>query len=597
MSTTLRSDPGLLALDDRRARAATAQVEVVIPVYNEEAGLDASIRRLHDFLRDRFPLVWLITIVDNASTDRTWGIACRLANELDGVQAMRLDHKGRGRALRAAWTASEAPVVAYMDVDLSTDLDALLPLVAPLLSGHSDVAIGSRLAPGARVVRGPKREAISRCYNLILKATLRCGFSDAQCGFKAIRTEVARELLPKVEDQGWFFDTELLVLAEHNGLRIHEVPVDWVDDPDSRVNVVGTAKDDLHGVWRMLRATLSGRASIESARSLRDDRGYTDEAASQLVRFASIGVVSTIVFAFLFALLVGTLGPFAADVVALAICTVANTAANRRLTFQTRGRAGRTRHYLASLALAALPLALTLGVLVALAAMAVGSLPVMLVALTGANLVAALGRFTLLRRWVFGSAGNGGGDDPSAPEDAIARSRAEREQPRTTARREALRIRARQLVRYGAVSVISTTVSLIVLGSLVQLDTMPAAWANAVATAAGTVPSFELNRRWVWNKRGRRSVLAEIGPFCILSFAGLGLSTFTVALTAQWALAVGLDSTWRTIAVELANLTAFGSLWVAQFLVLDRVLFGRRARAAQQAVDSVAPPPDLLEAA
>src|SRR5207245_8583945 len=173
------------------------------------------------------------------------GIAGRLAVELVGVRAIHLDRKGRGRALKAAWSASEAPVVAYMDVDLSTDLDALLPLVAPLLSGHSDVAIGSRLAPGARVVRGPRREAISRTYNLILKTALRSGFSDAQCGFKAVRTDVARALLPSVEDQGWFFDTELLVVAERAGLRIHEVPVDWVDDPDSRVDVVGTAMADL----------------------------------------------------------------------------------------------------------------------------------------------------------------------------------------------------------------------------------------------------------------------------------------------------------------------------------------------------------------
>ncbi len=140
------------------------------------------------------------------------------------MRAVHLDEKGRGRALRATWLASPARVVAYMDVDLSTDLDALLPLVAPLLSGHSDVAIGTRLAPGSRVVRGAKREIISRSYNLILKTLLGNGFSDAQCGFKALRADVARALVPLVDDEGWFFDTELLVLAEHNGLRIHEVP-------------------------------------------------------------------------------------------------------------------------------------------------------------------------------------------------------------------------------------------------------------------------------------------------------------------------------------------------------------------------------------
>jgi len=149
-----------------------------------------------------------------------------------------------------------------MDVDLSTDLDALLPLVAPLLTGHSDVAIGSRLARGAQVVRGPKREVISRTYNLILRATLRNGFSDAQCGFKAVRRDVAVALVPLVEDNGWFFDTELLVIAEHNGLRIHEVPVDWVDDPDSRVNITSTAVDDLKGIWRLTRRFARGEGRL-----------------------------------------------------------------------------------------------------------------------------------------------------------------------------------------------------------------------------------------------------------------------------------------------------------------------------------------------
>ena len=249
-------------LPDRRA----VEVEIVVPVYNEEAQLEASVLRLHADLSTGFPVSWVLTIVDNASRDRTWGVACRLARELDGVQALHLDGKGRGRALRAAWSASRATVVAYMDVDLCTRLDALLPLVAPLLSGHSDVAIGSRLARGARVVRGPKREVISRVYNLLLRVTLRNRFSDAQRGFKALRADVAGALLPMVEDEGWFFDTELLVLAEHNGLRIHEVPVDWVDDPDSRVDLVGTAVDDLRGIWRLSRRLAGGGGVVSTLR-------------------------------------------------------------------------------------------------------------------------------------------------------------------------------------------------------------------------------------------------------------------------------------------------------------------------------------------
>ena len=250
-------EPQDTRMDTRPVRPAASPapvVDIVVPVYNEEADLESSVRRLRAYLDDRFPFASAITIADNASTDATWVIARRLADSMPGVRALHLDQKGRGRALRQAWLASEAPIVAYTDVDLSTDLDALLPLVAPLLSGHSQVSIGSRLARGARVTRGPKREFISRSYNLILRSVLRVGFRDAQCGFKAMRADVARLLLPEVRDQAWFFDTELLVLAERAGLRVHEVPVDWVDDPDSRVAIGSTALADLRGVWRLLRS-------------------------------------------------------------------------------------------------------------------------------------------------------------------------------------------------------------------------------------------------------------------------------------------------------------------------------------------------------
>lgn len=226
-------------------------IEVVVPVYNEQAAVETSIRRLHAFLGQTMPFAWRVVIADNASTDRTWEIARRLSRELPAVRAIRLDRKGRGRALRAAWLASDADVLCYMDVDLSTDLRALLPLVAGLVSGHSDVAIGTRLAPGARVVRSAKRELISRAYNALLHAVLRTRFSDAQCGFKAIRADVARRLLPDVQDDGWFFDTELLVLAQRDGLRVHEVPVDWIEDHDSRVHLVQTALADLRGIARL----------------------------------------------------------------------------------------------------------------------------------------------------------------------------------------------------------------------------------------------------------------------------------------------------------------------------------------------------------
>jgi glycosyltransferase involved in cell wall biosynthesis len=241
------------------------QVDIVVPVRNEERDLGPSVQRLVSFLRTSFPFRAEVTIADNGSSDGTWAVASLLTRQFPEVRAVRMELPGRGRALREIWSDSEADVLAYMDVDLSTDLNALLPLVAPLLSGHSDLAIGSRLARGSRVIRGPKREVISRCYNVLLRTSLGAGFSDAQCGFKAIRREQARVLLPLTEDTGWFFDTELLVLAERAGLRIHEVPVDWIDDTDSRVDIVSTALADLRGIWRLRLGLLTGSPVLPPA--------------------------------------------------------------------------------------------------------------------------------------------------------------------------------------------------------------------------------------------------------------------------------------------------------------------------------------------
>ncbi len=297
------------------------------------------------------------------------------------------------------------------------------------------MAIGTRLASASRIVRGPKREAISRSYNLLLRATLHNGFSDAQCGFKAVRRDVARALLPLVEDQGWFFDTELLVLAEANGLRIHEVPVDWVDDPDSRVDVVSTARDDLLGIWRMLKRMTRGEVTATAGLPAPMPSGL-DAArptlAAQSVRFASIGLVSTVVFAVLYALLFGVLGAVAALVVAFGLCSVVNTAANRRLTFALRGRSERSRHVLAGAAVAGFPLVLDLAALGLLAAAGVTALGPQLVVLTLVNGVAAVARFLLLRRWVF---------RPAAPSSQAGVRRCRRP-PRVEARGSGIRTRS-----------------------------------------------------------------------------------------------------------------------------------------------------------
>ncbi|MFI5675407.1 glycosyltransferase [Streptomyces cellulosae] len=376
-------------------------LDVVVPVFNEEADLERSVRRLHAHLRETFPYPFRITVADNASTDETPRIAARLAAELPEAQWLRLPEKGRGGALHAAWSGSRAPVLAYLDVDLSTELTALLPLVAPLISGHSDIAIGTRLARGSRVVRGPKREVISRCYNVLLRSALSVGFSDAQCGFKAVRRDVAERLLPLVKDSGWFFDTELLVIAERAGLRIHEVPVDWVDDPDSRVDLLATALADLRGIARIGRDLARGTLSTAGLR-----RGTADHAgtglAGQLLRFGAVGAVSTLGYVLLYAVLRPPAGPQAANALALLVCAVANTAANRRLTFGLRGRGGALRHQAKGLLVFLVGLALTSGSLAVLHDVDPRPAgPTELVVLVAANLAATLLRFLLLRAWVF----------------------------------------------------------------------------------------------------------------------------------------------------------------------------------------------------
>jgi putative flippase GtrA len=288
-----------------------------------------------------------------------------------------------------------------MDVDLSTDLNALLPLVAPLISGHSDVAIGSRLSRSARVVRGPKREIVSRSYNLLLRTTLRARFSDAQCGFKAMRTECAQALLPHVRDTAWFFDTELLVLAERSGLRIAEVPVDWIDDPDSRVDIVQTALADLRGVARLGRALVRGDLPVRELGTQLGRGGASESLVRQAIRFGVIGVLSTLAYLVLFLGFHAALGAQVANFAALLITAVANTAVNRRFTFGVRG-GGAVRHQAQGLLVFALGLGLTSGAL-ALLSVASAHPPRLLEVsvLIVANLVATALRFVLLREWVF----------------------------------------------------------------------------------------------------------------------------------------------------------------------------------------------------
>lgn len=392
--------------------AAAPVLDVTIPVYNEERDLEECLRRLHAYLRGAFPHSFRITVADNASTDGTLKAAERVARELREVSVVHLGEKGRGNALRKVWLASPSPVLAYMDVDLSTDLAALGPLLAPLISGHSDLAIGTRLTRNSRVVRGPKREFISRSYNFLLQSLMGAHFSDAQCGFKAIRADIAQQILPHTVDNAWFFDTELLVLAEKCGLRVHEVPVDWTDDPDSSVDIVQTALADVRGMARLSKDMVSGRVPVAELRaalargplpaaSRSQEQSPGGSLFGQLVRFGTIGVASTLAYLVLFFLCRNLMDPQLANLLALLTTAVANTAANRRFTFGIAGGSDVARHHFEGLLVFGIGLALTSGALAFVHQSTTPDRWLELVTVTAANLAATALKFLLFRLWVF----------------------------------------------------------------------------------------------------------------------------------------------------------------------------------------------------
>ncbi|WP_285242268.1 bifunctional glycosyltransferase family 2/GtrA family protein [Pseudarthrobacter sp. fls2-241-R2A-127] len=392
-------------------RTTVPVLDVTIPVFNEERDLEECLRRLHAHLLETFPHTFRITVADNASTDGTLKIAERLAREFTELAVVHLDEKGRGNALRKVWLASPSPVLAYMDVDLSTDLAALAPLLAPLISGHSDLAIGTRLTRNSRVVRGPKREFISRGYNLMLHSFMGARFSDAQCGFKAIRADVAQQILPYTVDNSWFFDTELLVVAERCGLRVHEVPVDWIDDPDSSVDVLRTALADVRGMARLTRDLLYGRIPVPelraalargplpaSSRAAEQTRGTS--LFGQLVRFAAIGAASTLAYLAIFVFCRGFMDPQLANFLALLITAVANTGANRRFTFGIQG-GNPVRHHFEGLIVFGIGLVLTSGALALVHRTTTPDRWAEILTVVAANLAATAVRFLLFRLWVF----------------------------------------------------------------------------------------------------------------------------------------------------------------------------------------------------
>ncbi len=229
----------------------TESLDVVLPVYNEEGTLRRSVTALRDQLHTTMgDLLWRVVIAENGSTDGTLQTAQELAEQWPEVVVRPIAEKGRGRALRQTWLNSTADYVCYMDIDLSTNLEALKPLVTHLREGW-DLVVGSRLLPASAITRCVHREILSRSYNAILRLVLRVGFSDAQCGFKGARRGFVEEVVPYVQSAHWFFDTELLYLAERNDYRIKEIPVEWVEDPDTRVRILSAVAEDLRGVLRL----------------------------------------------------------------------------------------------------------------------------------------------------------------------------------------------------------------------------------------------------------------------------------------------------------------------------------------------------------
>lgn len=305
-------------------------VDIVIPTYNEEKAITACVETLVSYV-EHLGLDYTITVADNGSTDATPNLVQGLVEKYEQVRLLRIVEKGKGIAIRTAWAQSTADIVAYMDVDLSTDLNALGALLMPLMTGHSEVAIGTRLSPSSRVERGTKREFVSRGYNLLMRVLMNARFSDAHCGFKAFRTSVAQQLIPYVKDNTWFFDAEILLLAERAGYRITEVPVDWVDDPDTKVDIFKTAKIDLQGMCRVRRAIAKREIPFQDF----DVVARPGSETGKVIRFIVIGVMTTVVYTVLFWVLTHILSNvFAANFTAMLLAAIVNTIWNRAYTFQ-----------------------------------------------------------------------------------------------------------------------------------------------------------------------------------------------------------------------------------------------------------------------
>ncbi|WP_344836657.1 GtrA family protein [Nonomuraea dietziae] len=378
----------------------TRLVEVVVPVHNEQRALRASIERLHGYLAGSFPYGFRITIADNASSDTTWQIAQELCRVPPGGERRPPGGEGAGtgaaagcgRPARPTWSATWTSTCPPTSTPSS-------PLVAPLLSGHSDLAIGTRLVRTANVVRGPKREFLSRTYNLLLRGVMGAGFSDAQCGFKAARTEIAQALLPLSRTRSGSSTPSCCSWPSGTACASTRWPVDWVDDlgQQGRHRQDGRRRLRVHGPgWPARRCRARPTCPCPRASSRRGcPRAWRGSCPASW----SSGIVSTLSYLLLYSLLRLVAPAYVANAVALFVTAVANTAANRRFTFGVKGSAGAIRHQVEGLIAFLVGLALTTGGLALLPSGAPHR--VELVAVIVANGLATLVRFLLLRVWVF----------------------------------------------------------------------------------------------------------------------------------------------------------------------------------------------------
>jgi len=230
------------------------KIDIVIPVYNEAPILRKNVSRVVSFLElDSAYKDYKVIIVDNGSRDKTFEIAQELAVQYAKVNVIHLNQKGRGRALRKAWQESEADIVSYMDADLSTDLEAMHKLFNAIIIDGYDIAVGFRLSSVFRVKRTLVRSFLSYGYNLLIKIIWRIKeLPDVQCGFKALTKNAADAIVPKIENQNWFFDTELLILAYRRRCKIKFIPVKWEERLNGKVKILDTVFEDIVGIVKLL---------------------------------------------------------------------------------------------------------------------------------------------------------------------------------------------------------------------------------------------------------------------------------------------------------------------------------------------------------